>query len=432
METRTLLSVAGLPVPSAVPLFTATPLAAAASAPYTPTQIRQAYGFNKLPYDGTGETIAIVEAYDDPKIQSDLHIFDGALGLADPSFAKAMPQGQPATADAGWAGETDLDVEWAHAIAPKAKILLVEAASSSDSDLITAIDYARRQPGVAVVSMSWGGSEFSSELGYDWVFTTPAGHAGVAFAASAGDDGAGAQWPAVSPNVLAVGGTSLTITADGTRISETGWSSGGGGLSRYESEPSFERSAQNYGMRATPDVAYSADTNKGYYVYDGTGFGSGQTGWYAYGGTSAGAPQWAALIALADQGRAAVGLGSLSNVPAALYGLPRSDFYDVTSGNNGYNAGSGYDLVTGLGSPQANLVVAGLVNYGVSAPNVSKTTVAKTSAPTTTAKPAARPSAAGAQPVGVQNNTAARMLAELMRETRHHHEEDGSDAPWTT
>ena len=407
-------------------------MAAAAAAPYTPTQIRQAYGFNKLPYDGSGETIAIVDAYDDPKIQSDLHIFDTALGLADPSFTKAMPQGQPATADSGWAGETDLDVEWAHAMAPKAKILLVEAASSSDADLITAIDYARRQPGVSVVSMSWGGSEFSSELGYDWVFTTPAGHAGVAFVASAGDDGAGAQWPAVSPNVLAVGGTSLTITADGTRISETGWSSGGGGLSQYESEPSFERSAQNYGMRATPDVAYNADTNTGYYVYDGTPFANGQTGWYAYGGTSAGAPQWAALIALADQGRAAVGLGSLSNVPAALYGLPRWDFYDITSGNNGYKTGAGYDLVTGIGSPQANLVVAGLVNYGVSAPNVSKTAVAKTSAPTSKVKAAARSSAAGAQSVGAPANKAAQVLAELMREMRVHKGQEDFDPLWTT
>ena len=348
-----------------------TPLAAAASAPYTPSQVRQAYGFNKVSYDGSGETIAIVDAYDDPKIQADLHAFDAAFGLADPTFTKAAPAGKPATANAGWAGETDLDVEWAHAIAPKAKILLVEALSSSDADLRTAIDYARKQPGVVVVSMSWGGSEFSSELGYDSTFTTPAGHAGVAFVASAGDNGIGAQWPAVSPNVLAVGGTSLTVTANGTRINETGWSSGGGGLSRYEAEPSFQRSVQGSGKRSTPDVAYNADTNTGFYVYDGTPNQSGQTGWFSYGGTSAGAPQWAALVALADQGRAAKGLGSLSNLPAAIYSLPRADFYDITAGNNGMRASAGYDLVTGLGSPQANLIVAGLVNYGVVMPSSS-------------------------------------------------------------
>ena len=112
----------------------------------------------------------------------------------------------------------------------------------------------------------------------------------------------------MSPNVLAVGRNQPDRPPDGTRISETAWSSGGGGPSKYEYEPSFQRAAQTSGKRATPDVAYSADTNKGFYVYDSVPNQNGQTGWFSYGGTSAGAPQWAALIALADQGRALIGL----------------------------------------------------------------------------------------------------------------------------
>jgi subtilase family serine protease len=417
LETRTLLSVAGLSVPSAAPQFTLTPLAYAASAPYSPAQVRHAYGFDKVSYNGAGETIAIVDAYDDPKIQADLHSFDTAFGLPDPTFAKAMPNGAPAGGHADWAGEAALDVEWAHAIAPKAKILLVEALSPSDADLRNAVDYARHQSGVIAVSMSWGGSEFSTELGYDATFTTPAGHAGVAFVASAGDNGAGAQWPAVSPNVLAVGGTSLTITTNGTRISETGWSSGGGGLSKYEYEQPFQRSVQSSGKRSTPDVAYNADTNKGFYVYDSVPDQYGQTGWFSYGGTSAGAPQWAALIAVADQGRAAVGLGSLSNVPAAIYSLPAWDFNDVASGGNAYKASAGYDLTTGLGSPKADLVVSGLVNYGVVAPASVKAAPTKPSpvtaakkTPTTISNPVTRPAA--------PTNRAAEILRELLRELR--------------
>ncbi len=415
LETRTLLSVAGLSAPSAAPQFTLTPLAAAASVPYTPAQIRQAYGFNKLSYDGTGETIAIVDAYDDPKIQADLHSFDQAFGLPDPTFTKATPEGMPAGGHSDWDGEMDLDVEWAHAIAPKAKILLVEALSPSDADLRNAVNYAREQPGVVVVSMSWGGSEFSTELSYDSTFTTPAGHAGVAFVASAGDNGAAAQWPAVSPNVLAVGGTSLTITSNGTRISETGWTSGGGGLSEYEAEPSFQRSAQSSGKRAGPDVAYNADTNKGFYIYDSVPNQNGQTGWFSYGGTSAGAPQWAGLIALADQGRAAAGLGSLSNIPTAIYSLPTSDFNDITSGGNANKASSGYDLATGLGSPKADLVVSGLVNYGVvapasvkAAPTIQAPLPAAKKTPTAVNTPVTRPAA--------PTNRAAEILEELLRE----------------
>src|SRR5262249_28286556 len=144
------------------------------------------------------------------------------FGLPDPVFTKATPQGQPAF-DAGWAGEIALDVEWAHAIAPGANILLVEARSSSLTDLLNAVKYAASQPGVSAPSMSWGAGEFAGETVYDSVFTQP----GVTYVAAAGDNGAwgGAEWPASSPNVLSVGGSTLTLSSTGTYLGETAWSS---------------------------------------------------------------------------------------------------------------------------------------------------------------------------------------------------------------
>ena len=248
-------------------------------------------------------------------------------------------------------------MEWAHAIAPGANILLVEAASASVNDLLSAVNYARSQAGVSVVSMSWGAGEFSGETAYDSVFTTPVGHAGVTFVASSGDQGAPASWPAIASNVVAVGGTTLSLSAAGGYAAETGWSGSGGGYSRYEPEPAFQRAFQTTGHRSNPDVAYDADPYSGFYVnYNST--------WYAVGGTSAGAPQWAGLIAIANQGRAAAGRAPLSTALQAIYGLSGADFHDVTAGNNGYAAGAGYNVVTGRGSPLANYVVRDLVNYG--------------------------------------------------------------------
>ncbi|HEY5312937.1 MAG TPA: S8 family serine peptidase, partial [Pirellulales bacterium] len=195
----------------------------------TPAQIRQAYAVNQITLDGgaiqgdgTGQTIAIVDAYDDPTISADLNNFDQTFGLAaPPSFKKVDQDGgtnYPSvdTLDAPgdtWEVEEALDVEWAHALAPGANILLVEAsvtASGPDlDDLMAAAEYAASVPGVSVVSMSWGTSEFSSEAQFDSDFVTPAGHSGVTFVASTGDQGAPGEYPAYSPNVLAVGGTSL-------------------------------------------------------------------------------------------------------------------------------------------------------------------------------------------------------------------------------
>jgi subtilase family serine protease len=261
--------------------------------------------------------------------------------------------------DSGWATEIALDVEWAHAIAPGANILLVEAKSAYDTDLDAALDYARNAPGVVVVSNSWGGSEYSTESSEDVHFTTPSGHAGVTFTVAAGDSGTGAEYPSSSPNVLSVGGTSLRLTSTNTWSSESVWSGGGGGASKYESVPSFQ-SGLGLAKRGTPDVSYDADPNTGFAVYDTYG----GSGWGVVGGTSAGAPQWAALIAIADQGRALNGLGSLANAQSAIYSLSSADFHDVTAGSDGLYAAVGYDLASGRGSPLADKVIADLVAYG--------------------------------------------------------------------
>ena len=339
----------------------------AAAAPYTPAQIRHAYGFDQLALDGTGQTIAIVDAYDDPTIANDLATFDAQFGLPAPaSFTKATPQGLPAY-NSGWAMEISLDVEWAHAIAPGAKILLVEAKSSSFSDLLGGVDYAVAQ-GASQVSMSWGGSEFRGENNYDTHFD----HPGVTFLASSGDNGSGVIYPAASVYVTSVGGTSLQLDTNSNRISETAWSGSGGGTSHYEAKPNYQAGFLGGKKRGVPDVAYNADPNTGFYVYDSSSGGT----WYQVGGTSAGAPQWAGLTALVNQGRTAagkpsIGSGTTYGTNEALYTLagstsytnPNNDFFDITSGSNGgYSATTGYDLVTGLGSPVANNLVPDLIN----------------------------------------------------------------------
>jgi hypothetical protein len=353
---------------------------------HTPAQIAQAYGFNQVSFDngaikgnGAGQTIAIVDASYDPNIASDLQKFDAQFGLAPPpSFSQFVEQG--ATTNSGWALETALDVEWAHAMAPGANIDLIEANNNSLGSLLSAVNYARSLANVSVVSMSWGGSEFASETQYDSLFTTPAGHIGITFVASSGDGGAGTTWPSVSPNVLAVGGTSLSTNASGSYIGETAWSGSGGGVSTFEAAPSYQTSVQTTGQRTTPDVAYNADPGSGFAVFDSVPY-AGQNGWFEVGGTSAGAPQWAALVAIADQGRAIHGQGTLSNVQSALYALPASDFHDITSGSNGYAATDGYDLVTGRGSPVANSIVQALSGNSTA----TATTAAATSVTTSTA-----------------------------------------------
>jgi hypothetical protein len=366
----------------------ATPFSTSGPTGTTPAQIRHAYGFDQISFsngtvagDGSGTTIAIVDAYDDPNVANDLHQFDLAYNLPDPTFTKVNQSGgstMPA-ADGGWASEIALDVEWAHAIAPKASILLVEANDSSYANLFTAASYAAKQSGVVAVSMSFGGGEFSGETSYDSTFQTPSGHAGVTFVAASGDYGAPPSYPAASPNVLAVGGTTLNVDSSGNILSESAWSGSGGGLSAVEAQPSYQKGivTQTSTWRTNPDVAYDADPNTGFAVYDSYNNGTAAP-WSQFGGTSDAAPQWAALIAIADQGRALAGLGSLdgpSQTLPKLYALASGDYHDITSGQTtgspAYSAGTGYDLTTGRGSPLANKIVADLVGSSAAAPHFS-------------------------------------------------------------
>lgn len=325
---------------------------------YSPSQIKKAYGFDKLSNTGAGQTIAIVDAYGSPTIKNDVNTFNQQFGLSSANIEVDYPQGVPST-DGGWALETALDVEWAHALAPDAKIMIIGTKSASISDLLSGIDYATNH-GATVVSNSWGGSEFSSETSFDSHFN----HSGIAYLASSGDSGNGSSWPAASPDVISVGGTTLQLTSTGTYGSETAWTGSGGGTSYYESIPNYQTNWTNVVgyERGLPDVALDADPNTGVYVYSSTR-DQGQSGWFQVGGTSFSAPAWGALIALADQSR----IQALSSTDAlnAIYSTAgttgssgyTTNFHDITSGSNGYSAEPGYDLVTGIGSPVANQII---------------------------------------------------------------------------
>ena len=199
-------------------------------------------------------------------------------------------------------------------------------------NLLTAVNAARNTPGVVAVSMSWGFNEMPNESSYDSYFTTPAGHTGITFIAASGDDG-GVEYPSASPNVLSVGGTTLNLSGSGTYGSETAWIDSGGGYSQYEPEPSYQESVQQTGMRSTPDVAFDGDPNTGVEVY-ATAPGSSQGSWQVVGGTSLGAPAWAGIIAIVDQGRALEGMSSLdgpTQTLPSLYAAARADFNSVAA-----------------------------------------------------------------------------------------------------
>ncbi|MDX6469780.1 MAG: hypothetical protein QOF75_1583 [Gaiellaceae bacterium] len=310
----------------------------------SPATIKSAYSFSTSSTAGFGQTIAIVDAYDDPTAESDLSVFSSQFGLpacttANGCFAKVNQNGGGSTPrkDAGWALEIALDIEWAHAIAPGAKILLVEASSNSNANLYAAEDYAKAH--AAYVSNSWGGPESSGESATDAHFAAP----GVSFFVSSGDNGTPAEYPSASPNVVSVGGTTLNISGS-TLVSETGWSSGGGGCSAYETANPAQSAFGQYGQagcsgkRATPDVSLDADPASGVSVYDTTNY-QGQSGWFRVGGTSASSPMWAGRSADA---------GIVVNA-ATVYGSTIA-YRDITSGNNGAPCLVGFDLCTGRGS----------------------------------------------------------------------------------
>ena len=347
---------------------------------YSPQMIRTAYGFDQTKLDGTGQTIAIVDAFDEPNITYDLQVFDNEFGLAaPPQFTEFKEHTNLAFELAGqnapgygpgpgynsqWEVETALDVEWAHAIAPGANILLVE--TLNNTRLYDGVSFATAYPGVSVVSMSWGHDEQAGDPSNDGLFTTPPGHTPVTFVAAAGDSGGERLYPAVCPTVLAVGGTTLNVYINNNGqyyyASESAWSNGGGGVSAYETEPVWQDPFQDYGQRTVPDVAYDADQGTGYAVFVHSQDGFLSQPWGVVGGTSAGTPQWAALIALANQGRANNGQAPLASAVSDIYGISSSSFNDITTGNNGHWAHPGYDLATGLGTPKAAQIISALIN----------------------------------------------------------------------
>jgi subtilase family serine protease len=355
-----------------------------ASAPFNPSQIQQAYGISSLPSNaqGAGQTIAIVDAYNYPNALTTLNTFSSMYGLpqfngsGQPTFTQLNQTGGtnlPGTDPAGpgkdnWEYEEALDIEYAHATAPLANIILYESANNSLGNLNQAVTTAKNNGAVSVVSMSWGTDEFGGETGYDSTYTTPLGrlllNQGVTFVASTGDNGAPAGYPAYSPNVVAVGGTSLTLNNNNSYQSESAWSDGGGGVSTQEPKPSYQSSVPlltGTSNRAAPDVSFDADPDTGVRVYD-----TYNSYYRGIGGTSLSAPCWAGLIADADELRDAAGYGTLdgfSETLPALYSLPSTDFNDITTGNNGYPALPGYDLATGLGTPIANKLVPDLAAY---------------------------------------------------------------------
>jgi uncharacterized repeat protein (TIGR03803 family) len=332
---------------------------------YTPQQMWHAYGIDQLNTTGQGQTIAIIDAYGSSTIQTDLNTFCAAFNLPTTTVQVYYAQGTAGTDPnyPGWANETSLDVEWAHAIAPGAKIVLIVTQSSADADLYAGVDYAVSL-GATQVSMSWGDADYSTEGTSDYHFNVP----GVTFFASSGDNGSyvngvtGVSYPACSPYVVGVGGTSLYLDASGNYSSETAWSystftglGGGGGTSVYETIPSYQAGWWNGATRGVPDVAMDGDPATGVPIY------LTRYGWSQWGGTSLSSPCWAGLSALVNSLRSQ----SLNSAPGALYSLAAANYagcyHDIISGNNGaYSTGPGYDLVTGLGTPIANQLVPAL------------------------------------------------------------------------
>ena len=386
----------------------------------SPAQLRHAYGIDQISFtgpdgttvagNGSGQTIAIVEEGVDPTLGADLTTFDQFYGIPAPPSFSVVDQNGVTTQNVDIVGEASLDVEWAHAVAPGASIVVYNAAydpndaTASFENLLEAMQQASQLPGVSVVTLSYGEPESViaaaglDEQSFDTDFTTP----NVTFLAAAGDSGiygdggraVAANYPSASPNVVSVGGTSIVIDSagdyPGTGASgEVAWGDGtdsgsansggggGGGLSAVEPEPSWQSAAIPAGIdsvnaRALPDVSMDSGSAQEYDVFTSTLSGSSDSasavGWLGDAGTSAASPIWAGLIAIADQGRVLAGgtpLTGYTQTLPALYSLPASDFHDIIYGNNGDPAGPGYDLATGLGTPVANLLVPDLASYGI-------------------------------------------------------------------
>lgn len=406
----------------------AAPLAAGSTvSTYTPAQIRAAYGLPALPAAGVkptaaqiaqmggGQTLYIVNAHHNPNVAAELAAFNQKFGLptcttkaiaataalplaaasasaCELSVVYATPTGTMKTAapayDAGWATEIALDVQWAHATAPLARIVLIEAVDASLNSLLGAIKLANAM-GPGVVSMSFGATEGNWTASVDAAFTA----ARMTYLAATGDSGASVSWPSVSTNVVAVGGTTLTYGGTGTR-SEVAWSGTGGGTSAYTLVPAYQNNKVpglgTVARRTVADVAFNADPSSGQYTAVMKP-GSTTVNWLSVGGTSLSTPQWAGLVAIANALRAQSAKAALGAPHALLYGpiagtpgTYAGAFADITRGGHGScttcTARVGYDPLTGLGTPNATQVLGALAGATItpSAPTVSAATVSTT------------------------------------------------------
>lgn len=316
----------------------------------TPSALLAQYNIAYSPTAGAGKTIAIVDAYGASTVEADLAVFNEQFGLpacttANGCFTKVDQNGSkhypPDDTQNGWGIEAALDVQTAHAVAPGAKILLVVANSAGSDDLYKAVDYARAH--ADYVSMSFGATESTYVTTYNDEHFYSSPH--VAMFASTGDHAAGIEFPASSPNVVAVGGTSLYTNSDYSFSFEEGWADGGGGCSEFFNAPAVQVANSGYaslgcnGKRALPDVAMVANSNSGVYVYYSYGCTNPPNCYFQIGGTSLAAPLFAARAAIR---------GDVANV-TYVYGN-HIKFRDIVTGTNGYACKTGLDLVTGLGS----------------------------------------------------------------------------------
>ncbi|MDX3762689.1 MULTISPECIES: S53 family peptidase [Streptomyces] len=339
-----------------------TPKAADAATPsgYGPSNLQSAYGLTSAAAsNGSGETIAIVDAYNDPNAEADLAKYRSYYGLsacttANGCFKKVSQTGSTTSlpsSDAGWSEEISLDVDMASAICPNCNILLVEATSATMANLGKAVNEAVTL-GAKYVSNSYGGSESSSDTSYD---TSYFNHPGVAITVSAGDSGYGAEYPAASKYVTSVGGTALSTSSNSRGWTESVWETSstegtGSGCSAYDAKPTWQTDT-GCSKRTIADVSAVADPATGVSVYDSYGV---TAGWYTFGGTSASSPIIAGVYALG-------GTPSSSSYPASFpyASAGTSALNDVTSGSNGScgssylcTAKSGYDGPTGWGTPE--------------------------------------------------------------------------------
>jgi subtilase family serine protease len=318
-----------------------------------PAKLTGAYNLPGSPAAGPANpTVAIVDAYDDPNIEADLGVFDSQYNLpacttSNGCFTKVNQTGgtsYPAQ-NSGWDLEIALDVETVHSICPTCNILLVEASSNSTTNLGIAENEAA-QLGAVAISNSWGAGESSSQTSWDNSYFK---HPGVAITASTGDSGYGVEWPASSPYVTAVGGTTLTVSGN-TYVSESAWVDGGSGCSSVESQPAWQAGLGSCSTRSVADVAADADPNTGAAVYDSVPY-TGSAGWFQVGGTSLSSPIIASVYALAGN------TSTITDGSTPYASLGTKALHDVTNGSNGScgsylcNAGPGYDGPTGVGTP---------------------------------------------------------------------------------